>query len=327
MKTLFAVAFVSLYGLSVRLMFGVLHAYMEIMSITFLCLVPVLIGFLTIWLTPKESTDHVAVAFFKPWLSSLVILVLTIMFNVEGAICWIMLFPIFAFAAGIGGVIAYNLRNKRTKNPDKNDWEGPDTLKVSFVLFIPLFLGVLEGDRITSRKDFMVSRDVIIDASPAAVWKELTHINEIKPDEHSISFSTLMGFPTHLRTTLDTAALGGKRMAIYEKGLYFEETISAYEHERLMVLDIKTDPNNIPPTVMDEHIVIGGKHVDILQDTYKLEALPDGRSRLSLSSKFYINTPFNWYAGIWSYYLMSDILQCELDLVKERATGEKARDN
>ena len=73
---------------------------------------------------------------------------------------------------------------------------------------------------------------------------------------------------------------------------------------------------------MDEHIVIGGKHVDILQDIYKLEKLSDTSCRLTLSSRFYINTPFNWYASIWAKYLMADILQSEINLINERATSQ-----
>lgn len=110
-------------------------------------------------------------------------------------------------------------------------------------------------------------------------------------------------------------------MAYYDKGLFFDETITEYEIEKRLVLDIKTDPKNIPPTVMDEHILIGGKHVDILQDIYTLEPLPNGNCLLKLSSRFFINTPFNWYAAVWAKYLMSDILNGELELIKGRVAG------
>ncbi len=79
-----------------------------------------------------------------------------------------------------------------------------------------------------------------------------------------------------------------------------------------MVVSIKTDPAKISKAIMDEHIVIGGKHVQLQEDEYKLEALPNGKTRLSLSSHFTINTPFNWYAGLWSKMLMADILKEEL---------------
>ncbi|HEY0030631.1 MAG TPA: hypothetical protein VGC65_07730 [Bacteroidia bacterium] len=316
MKLFFAVAIASVYGLSTRLLFGVLDNFLSIMSITFLGLIPFVIGFLTIMLIPKEKKVGAAAAFFIPWLSSLAILFITIALSVEGTICWIMIYPFFSVFAGIGGIIAMYIRDrKKNKN-----FEKPTTLNVSLVFLVPAFLGFLEGDRTLTTKQFMISKEIIIKAAPAKVWKELVNINDIKEEEKTKSFSHALGFPQHISTTIDTLAVGGKRIAFYEKGLFFEETISQYKAEQLMVLAIKTDPSKIPADVMDEHILLGGKHVDISEDSYKLEALPDGSSKLTLSSRFFINTPFNWYAGIWADYLMADILQSELNLISKRAT-------
>jgi hypothetical protein len=200
-----------------------------------------------------------------------------------------------------------------------DDWTKPDSLKISVLILLPLFLGALEGERTLIKKEMVITKQIIIPASPAQVWKAIGNINEIAAGEKHFSFTGMMGFPRHTKTTLDSLAVGGKRKAFYEKGLYFDEIISKCEPEKLLTLDIKTDPKNIPPEVMDEHILIGGKHVDILQDNYTLEQLPDGSTRLSLTSHFFINTPLNWYAGIWAGYLMSDILSEELNIIKTRA--------
>lgn len=322
MKTLLAVSLATIYGVSLRIMFGLLNNFMGIMSVSFLILAPVIIGFLTIFLIPKGKTKSLQSAFFKPWLTSLAILIITMAFNIEGSICWIMIYPLFSILAGIGGVIAYSIRKQKTNDPNKNDWGNPNTLNVSFILFIPLVVGLIEGDRTLIPEDYNISKSVVIYASAKDVWYELTNINDIDIKENQNTLSNLMGFPKHLSTTLDTLAIGGKRKAIYENGLYFDETISKVENEKILVLDIKTDPLNIPPTVMDEHIVIGGKHVDILQDIYTIERLSDNSCRLTLHSRFYINTPFNWYAGIWAEYLMGDILTGQIDLIKERATNK-----
>lgn len=322
MKTFIAVSFATIYGVSLRILFGLLNNFMGIMSVSFLILAPVIIGFFTIILIPKEKTLSNTSAFFKPWLTSLVILFVTMFFNIEGSICWIMIYPLFSVLAGIGGVIAYNYRRNKNSDTDKNDWESPNTFKISFILFIPLVVGMLEGDRGLNPEEFNISESRIISASSKDVWHALTNINDIASHERKSSFSNLMGFPKHLKTTLDTVLVGGKRKAIYENGLYFDETISKYEPEKLLVLDIKTDPTKIPPTVMDEHIVIGGKHVDIFQDIYTIEKLSETSCKLTLSSRFYINTPFNWYASIWAKHLMADILQSEINLINNRVISK-----
>jgi len=325
MKSIFAISLATVYGLSVRLLFGVLNDYAGIMSISFLMLVPMVIGFLTIILTSRKRTRNGFIAFFKPWLTSMVILVITILINVEGTICWFMIFPMFAILAGFGGLIAYFMRkvsfrkSRAASHVSTKNWDKPDSLKLSLIVIVPILIGLVEGDKSLITKEVIITKEVTIAASPGKVWRQLLDIDAIAKSESQALLANTLGFPLHIKTTLDTAAVGGKRVAYYERGLFFEEVISQYVHEKLMVLEIKTDPDKIPPGVMDEHIMIGGKYLDILEDVYKLEQLPNGDSKLILSSKFMINTPFNWYAGIWANHLMSGILQEELDLIKERS--------
>lgn len=328
MKLFSPIAFASIYGLAIRLLYGMLGDIMSIMSLSFFVLGPLAIGFLTVFFLPRKKWLRNSAAFFWPWITCLVVLVITIIAQIEGAICWIMAYPLFAMVAGIGGIIANNVRKKKfidTDDPENLEkWTKPDKLTISLVLLIPVLFGLGEGERMFNRKDMTITKSVIIHASPENIFKAIATINEIKPAEKHTSLSTMIGFPGHIKTTLDSLAVGGKRKAIYEKGLYFDETISRYEPGRLLVLDVKTDPSNIPPTVMDEHIIIGGKHVDILQDVYSLEQLAGGDYRLSLSSHFFINTAFNWYAGAWANYLMGNILNGELELVKKRSVEIQA---
>ncbi|UOQ52492.1 hypothetical protein [Hymenobacter cellulosivorans] len=315
MKSLFAIALAAAHGLLIRLLFGSASGLLEIMSVTFLFFVPSLIGFLTVILMPARKIATGAAAFFTPWLTSLVLLVVTICLNMEGTICWLMAFPIFAVAAGIGGVVAYWLRKPKTKGVD--NWQKPNTLNVSLVFIVPLLLGSIEGEKALTPKQMVIEKAVILNAPAADVWKKLLSNKQLRQHADETSFAALLGFPKHVSTTLDTLRVGGTRMAYYEKGLYFQETVTKYESERLLVLRVDANPNATPAAVMDEHILIGGKHLDILEDVYELHSLPGGRTRLVLSSRFYINTPFNWYAGIWAHYLMTDILASELNVLAE----------
>ena len=326
MKSLLAICLASMYGLCIRLLFASADGLIEIMSITFIFLLPMIIGYLTVTFMPRRKKQSASAAFWMPLLTSLVLLVITIAFSVEGAICWIMIFPIFAIFAGIGGWIAYSRRKgdesfPTNSNSDKNDdiLDAPNKFQVSLIILLPLVFGFLEGKRTQTKLDFNITQEITIAAPPSKVWKTILNIGEIKQQETNRSFATVLGFPNHLETTLDTLAIGGKRLAKYEKGLVFEEIITKYEPEKLLVLDINTDPNKIPPTVMDEHIVIGGKHLDILEDIYTLDALPNGSTRVRLSSRFFINTPFNWYSSLWANYLMNDILKNELQIIEKRA--------
>ena len=333
MKIILSTVLATSYGLCMRVVFGFLGDFMGVMSLSFLVLVPAIVGFVTVLIDTRKRRASALRAFFLPTVTCFFILIITMAVNLEGSICWIMIFPFFAVIAGIGGLIANYSRNpaKRNEWDDFENENGEDnninnggtknTLQLSFLLLLPVLLGFAEGDRTNSVQELTISKEIVIAAPPSRVWKELANINGSSQVKNNWSFSGFLGMPRHLRTESDSLALGGHRNAIFEKGLVFNETVTQCIPGRLMVLSVYTDPKKIPPTVLDEHIVIGGKHINVIQDVYKVDSLPAGGSRLKLSSRFTINTPFNWYAGIWAHFLIKDILQNELDYIKTAVSG------
>lgn len=322
MKLFLGVTIASLYALTIRLVYGFLGDYMGIMSTAFIIVTPLLIGFLTVIFIPVDKIKRRISAFFFPWVTAIVILAVTMAFNLEGAICWIMVFPLFAVASGVGGLIAYQVKHKRHEK--KSDGELLDekinnSLNVSLAFVIPILLGFIEGDRTLTPEYITVQEEIVVSATTSEVWKQVLRIDQkVYPEEGTSTWiSDLMGFPKHLKTTQDKYTLGGRRVASYEKGLYFEEIITEIETEKKLVLEINTDPENIPPTVMDEHILIGGEYFDVLEDTYELEVLDNKEIKVTLSSKFYINTPFNWYTGLWAKFLLKDVLHGELEKIQD----------
>jgi hypothetical protein len=322
MKLLSSILIASCYGLTIRLLYGVFDNLMPIMGITFFFLVPFLIGYLTIFLIPYKESQTRTGAFFKPWLTCAVILFVTWRVGIEGAVCWVMAFPLFALQAGLGGLVAFSRKQRRARKDiewdfDKEDSDKTGGLKVSFLFMIPLLAGLIEGDRTASYQELTVVKKVDIQASSAVVWNTLL-INEAPgAEKRRPTLSGIFGFPRHVSTTVGEPVVGGSRLATYQKGLTFMETIEKMEPCRLLALKIQTDPSKISKAIMDEHIVIGGKHIKMLQDEYTLEELPNGGTRLSLASRFCINTPFNWYAGLWSDLFMSDILKDELTTIQQ----------
>jgi hypothetical protein len=86
-----------------------------------------------------------------------------------------------------------------------------------------------------------------------------------------------------------------------------------------MVFSIKAYPQEIPPTTMDKHIVIGGQYFDVLNGTYELEQLNTSTYRLHLYSHFSLTTNFNFYASYWARWIMKDIQNNILQVEKQRA--------
>ena len=326
MNTLIGICLAAVYGLMMRLAFGFLEDSSQIMSVTFLFVVPLLIGFLTVLLIPTDKITSGTAAFFKPWLTSLALLFITLLTKVEGIICWVLLFPLFATVAGIGGLLAYHFKKSRTQEATGAagmNWQMTNRLNASLLFALPIALGYVEGGRAWTPQEITIREQLTIEAPVASVWQVLAEKHVVSQQVKPPLSSALLGFPRHVATSLDTLAVGGQRVSYFEKGLHFQEKVVRLEKERLLTLTVNTEPGQFPPSVMDEHVMIGGKHLDILDNTYQFESLADGRTRVTLAGRFYINTPFNWYARIWANYLMSDILRGELYSVRTRAMDYK----
>jgi hypothetical protein len=84
--------------------------------------------------------------------------------------------------------------------------------------------------------------------------------------------------------------VGGVRHASFERGVLFIETVDAWEPERRLAFSIHAQSDQIPPTTLDEHVPVGGPFFDGLRGEYTLEPLPNGATRLRLSSRRRIST-------------------------------------
>ncbi len=326
MKSVFAICFASFYGLAIRYLFLFFSNITEVISLSLVFVAPFAIGYVTVALSGLQRVENGLSAFFRPWAVTAILLIVTIMLSMEGAICWIIIYPFFSAGAGIGGLAAFYMMRYRKKqagnaeNPDiLDDFDRHSRLKMSPFLLLPFVLGLIEDDRLQSPAIYEVTREITVAAPVERVWDALTTIDTIRVEDDNSFFRVVLGLPRHLRTELDTLAPGGRRTAYYERGLYFEETIIECDPGRLLRLRIKSEPGSIPPNVLDEHVVIGGKHFKALEDTYRLTPLPGDRCRVQLTGRVEINTPFNWYAKLWANWLMSDAFDTLLQIVQKRA--------
>lgn len=329
MKSLFAVCLATVYGLLMRLFFGSANGFVEVMSLAFIFIVPLGIGALTVRFSDPARIKSGVYSFFMPWLSCLALLVITIAVSIEGTICWVMAYPVFAIVAGIGGLIMrrYLLQrqnileesvDEKTLDSGK-DFRNTGNLEVSILLLLPLFAALLERTIEFQPQVFSAYNTIDIQATDTIIWSNVTRVRDISAAEDRSGINRLLGMPRPVRAELDTLAVGGYREAIFERGLVFHETVFEYEHLRRMAFSIKADPDEIPPTAMDEHVVVGGEYFDVLEGRYELETLDNGRCRLHLSSRFVVSTAFNFYSGWWARWIMSDIQENILQVIKRRS--------
>jgi hypothetical protein len=305
------------YGLAMRgffvLEFGDHRVVMTngLMSISFLFFVPFVIGLLVAYYNTTLTSSSKVMELSMPLLAVVGFVVTTVLLGSEGIICAIMALPIFAFMSLLGGYLGTRIfyRNK-------------DKTMISFMLFIPFLAASVESFTGLSDQLFTEHTTITIRASDEKVWKHITRVSEIGEQENRLSLFQLMGFPRPIRAELDTIAVGGVRLAVFDRGLIFTETVTQVIPRKELTFTIEANPASIPPTALDKHVLVGGQYFDILDGKYEMEKISEQEIRLHLTSRFRLATHFNFYSGFWSQLIMSDIQQNILRIVKDRSEKE-----
>lgn len=308
---LIAIGIPTFYAIVLRLAFGVKdwNELFSVMSVTFLFLLPTIVGALTVYLSNKNKVEKLWYRIFTPWIPIILFLIITLALAIEGWACWLMILPVFLIAASIGGLIGGYLKLKRRN----------DRLNISLLFLIPFLISPVEQLIENIPGTYKAYTYIDINSSAEKIWENVTRVKTIEKNEDTGYLTEFLGFPRPLKAELNYNGVGAYREAVFTNGLIFRETVTEYEENKKMVFSIKANTYEIPSTTLDEHILIGGKYFDVLNGTYELEKLTKGKYRLHLYSTFKMNTTFNFYAGWWGKIIMKDIQNNILKVEKKRA--------
>ncbi|MGB4770714.1 MAG: SRPBCC family protein [Chitinophagaceae bacterium] len=285
---------------------------LSFMSMSFLFTMPAIMGFFTVYLAPPQKAAKTLFKVFAPWLPIILLLLVTVLFHMEGWACWIMILPLFLIVASIGGVVGA-IFNERKHNR---------TLSVSFILLLPFLVSPAEKLISFIPGTYKAYTYTDIHAPAEKIWRNVTRVREIPAEQDKGWLTKVLGFPRPVKAELNYLGVGAYREAVFTNGLVFHETVTHYRENEKMVFSIRADPYDIPSTTLDKHVVIGGQYFDVLNGTYELEKLGEDHYRLHLYSHFKLATNFNFYASWWAKWIMKDIQQNILQVEKFRAENE-----
>ena len=306
----------SLIGILLGAAYGVLARLMIIagswtqtpfvvMTLGFLFLVPVAIGYLTIATAGSASwRDRI----FAPWGACALVVLAAALFAWEGAICVIMAFPVMLVCGSLGGLAAGATSSRRLV-------VAPLVAVLPWVV-MPAERGWVHPARLTTS-----TSEITIDAPVGIVWPLVVSVDTILPTEQRRALFTAMGFPRPIAATIDRPGIGGVRTATFERGVVFRELVTEWLPERRLAFTI--DPIAVPDDAMDPHVEIGGPYFDVLNGTYELHPLAGGGTRLVLRSEHRTSTAFNLYSAWWADRVMASIQRNILAVLRDRA--ERAR--
>jgi hypothetical protein len=296
--------------------YGVMRLNLEpyipsLMSVTFLLVFPVAIGACAVAMAPAESRSRLTVWYVLavPWLSLLVLGAVTLYFALEALICVLMVLPFFLPLSSLGAALAVGLFAMLRQ-------AGAQHAPGMILLLLPFLLGPLETQFSAPDTLHVVHNSVVIEASPEAVWRQIIRVPKIGREEQRGSFLHWIGVPKPVEATLSHEGAGAVRHASFEQGLIFVETVTEWVDRRSIGFSIVRDQSSVPPAPFGE---IGGPFFDMLDGRYEIEPLSENRVILHLSSTHRVTTRFNWYAGLWTEPIMSELQRYILAIVKARS--------
>ena len=282
---------------------------------SFLCLTPMALGAVTAHFLPEAGKWQRLV--WAPFLAALLFLVSALLFHLEGLICIIIIGPLYLTLAFFGAFIYDAIVGLRNKSRNK-------TLVVAAFAVLPFVAAPLENS-LNNPDDFRrVENAVVINAPAAVVWQHIIRVAPIRAQDLGHSVIDNIGFPRPVEATLTHEGVGGVRRATFERGVEFIETVDEWVPEQRLSFSIVPNTATIPPTTFDEHVIVGGKFFDVLRGTYELQPAGSGRTRLLLHSRQRLSTHLNWYAGLWTSYVMSEIQGRILTVLKRRCEAAGA---
>jgi hypothetical protein len=106
-------------------------------------------------------------------------------------------------------------------------------------------------------------------------------------------------------------------------GIHFDELIEEWREGEYVSWGYHFYDDSFPAGALDEHVVIGGHYFDVIDTAYRLQ--PVGAvTGVTVTLRYRLTTPFNWYVKPFAEWLLGDLLESNLGFYRRRAERASA---
>lgn len=297
------------YGVTTRIIFGEAG---RMNSIAYLFVVPVVLGIIPLVFADEEQLKSYRSLIFIPWVTCGAFFLTLMLVKLEGFLCILILGAPFFM---LGTLAAFIYRMVRLNKEKKK--------RLLTLAFLPFVFSFAEEFIVSPSALYQVKSEMIILAPPSTIWENIVEVPDIQHGEYVPGFFNRNGIPRPVSATVNRKEVGGRRTGLFAGGLKFDETITTYEEEKKISFRIHVDPATIGKSVFEQH-VLNGNYFAFVDAAYELTPLPDGRTRLTLTSGYRLTSKINFYGKFWGDLVLEDFQERLLAVVKmrcEKKTG------
>ncbi|HEY3799496.1 MAG TPA: SRPBCC family protein [Caulobacteraceae bacterium] len=284
-------------------------------SFWFLILLPALLCALICYIGDPDRTRSAGFYWGVPLVLAGAVVVGSVFVLHEGVICVLMLSPLWL---GSGWAGAFLLCGQRRKPID------PRTFESSF-LVIPIIVGLIEPAIPVPHDQVLLTRTVVVHATPAEIWPFAVSNRSIGADEGRWTIThNVIGLPRPSATTIVGAGVGAVRTAYWGRHINFEEDITEWSPGRRLGWRFAFNNTSLQDYT-DQHISPDGAFLKIESGDYTLRQTGPDTTQLTLETRYLAKTHLNLYARLWGEFLLGDTQDNILTILKNRAEAAHAR--
>ena len=284
-------------------------------SLWFLALLPALLCALICYIADPDQNRPAA---FYWWIPPALVGIVdagSALFLHEGVICLIMLSPIWIVSGWVG---AFFFRWQRQGGMKRN------TLQSSF-LIMPLVAGVMEAHIPLPHEEELLSRSILVHATPSEIWLYAVSNHSINAEEGRWTIThNIIGIPRPRGTVMKGTGVGAVRTAYWGHDINFEEQITEWTPGQALGWKFGFSNTSLQDYT-DEHISPDGQFLKIDSGGYMIHQISSETSLLTLNTRYIAMTHVNLYARLWGEFLLGDIEDNILAIIKNRSEAAHAR--
>lgn len=287
---------------------------LEFVSLAMIIGTPIAVGVVTLCFATPDQGSSRNFTLYGPWLSVFGWSAISLVFAWETLICVVMLLPVYLPLATIGGVLGAYVRTNYCNRTNYG--------VTACAAVLPLLLGLAEFQVDSPSSTHSVSSQIRIAAPVQAVWETLPNISDIEDHELPWTLSHALGIPKPRSARTEQLIVGSVRQIVWDRGVEFEECITAIEPGRRLAYYVFADEQSMKIAGLDTHVVVGGEYFEVTSGEYSLES--DGKQTvLTLKTSYRITSNLNWYGSLWANYVLDDFHYSVLAMIRNRVESSQ----
>ncbi len=270
---------------------------------------PILVGAVTVYMAERQYRRTWIYYFVAPAIATAFYILGTLLIFIEGWICAIVIFPMFAMIGGLAG-LAMGVVCRLTH------WPRPAI--VSSLAILPLITGAFEQRMPLPDLQRAQDRVVFVAAPPAQLWRQLVDARAIRPAEIDDAWMYRIGVPLPIEGAGDLRNGEHLRHFVMGKGIHFDQVATEWSPDEAVTWTYRFASDSFPPQALDDHVRIGGYYFDLGATRYSLTPQPGG-TLLRVRMEYRVSTGFNWYAAPIADFLIGNFETTVLRFYSRRA--------